>query len=123
MKLNKRTRLTISILVGILFFVMFQGLINSAAGEIILFGASTVYGLATLRVTGVRDYGTLFSILGILGFFTVFVVMNFIDSNYSYGESIYKGSFIGFLVIGTPMIFISMFMMKKRKNKQKQDLA
>lgn len=125
--MNKRGRLTISLITGIIFFLLFKGLVMGAMGNTILLGASVVYSLAILRITGKKDYAFLASGFGLSILLSVYLALNISDQHeyISFSKALAEGTFYSFVLFGTPTILIIgaiQFMMGKQTHKQNKDL-
>lgn len=104
-EMNKRNRLVISTITTLLLFFTFRGVANHAMAEIVILGSSVIYGLGLLRLTGTKDYASLFGIIGLLFVFSTFLVVNVYEYNpVTFSQSIEAGTFYGFIIGGAAIL-------------------
>lgn len=123
--MSKRNSVTISLIVGFIFFILFKGLAANAEGETILLTASLVYTFFALEATstgGIKRYKKISYYIGGLlglGFISGYnIYFNDIIKDITLIESFQKGLFISFAIVGSLMAFISIFIMKKQQKQE-----
>lgn len=109
-EMNKRNRLVISTITILLLYLTFRGVANHAMAEIVILGSSVVYGLGLLRLTGTKDYASLFGIIGLLFVFSTFLVVNVYEYNpVTFTQSLEAGTFYGFIIGGASILFVLVY--------------
>ncbi|MCK2000343.1 hypothetical protein MZM54_02930 [[Brevibacterium] frigoritolerans] len=130
MSMSKRTRLTVSLLTGIIFFVLFNDFVVGALGELVLLGCSVVYFLFVLKATApsLKHYHKVIGICTIcLLILSVCIAMSFYDGSeeLNFSKSLGDGLFFSFVLAGTPLAIFGWLWLNKQKfswlrlNKQK----
>lgn len=103
----------ICVLIGIMVFVLFSQTVTSLNGLSILLGVCLIYTLTTLRMFSTKHYIYPVITLCFLGVISLFFTLDY-HSTYSLTDSIRQATFLSFVLLGGPLLFVTMFVMKRQ---------
>lgn len=103
----------ICVLVGVILFVIFQESVVGLPGLSVLLVVCLIYTLATLRMFSTKHYSVFLITISLLGIASLFFTLDY-HSTISLTESIQQSTFLSFVLLGGPSLFVSMFVMKRQ---------